>query len=280
MVPLVLVSPQVFAAPDHLGEAAAALILDRLAARGPGRPFLLGCPGGRSARSTYRQLALQAASDRTDLSGLVVVMMDEYLVPGRSGRLEAVGADQPHSCRRFGAEEIVGQLNRALREARVGQERMVPAENLWLPDVADAAAYDQRIADAGGIDLFLLASGAGDGHVAFNSPGTDRETRTRVVPLPESTRRDNLATFPSFGADLRAVPEHGLTVGIATIRELSAEVVMVLHGPDKQLAARRLMAADHYQPDWPATVLAECRSPRLFVDVAAHPTGALASAPR
>ena len=41
---------------------------------------------------------------------------------------------------------------------------------------ADPEGYEQRLADAGGIDLFLLASGAGDGHVAFNPPGADRDT--------------------------------------------------------------------------------------------------------
>ena len=85
----------------------------------------------------------------------------------------------------------------------------IPADRLWLPDPADPDAYDERIAAAGGIDLFLLASGAGDGHVAFNPPGTEAAARTRVVALPDSTRRDNLATFPTFGGELDAVPRTG-----------------------------------------------------------------------
>ena len=93
-----------------------------------------------------------------------------------------------------------------------------------------------------------------------------------------STRRDNLVTFPSFGGDLDAVPSHGVSVGIATIRELSAEVVMIVHGADKAVAARRLAEAEHYQPDWPATVLADCRSPQLFVDRAALRPGHLPAA--
>ncbi len=48
---------------------------------------------------------------------------------------------------------------------------------LWYADPADPAAYDRRIAAAGGIDLFLLASGASDGHVAFNPPGSARRLR-------------------------------------------------------------------------------------------------------
>jgi len=269
---------QVFAGSDDLGDAAAALVLSRLAVHSQSRPFLLGCPGGRSASSTYQHLALRAATERVDLSHLVIVMMDEYVVADRTQKLVPVGVAEAHSCRRFGREQIIGQLNAALRASGAPASRLLPLDNLWLPDPDDPGGYDQRLTDAGGVDLFLLASGAGDGHVAFNPPGASADSFSRVVALPESTRRDNLVTFPSFGADLDRVPGHGVTVGIATIREQSREVVMIVHGPDKQLAARRLIEAEHYEPDWPATVLADCRSPHLFVDRAAYPSPTLAPA--
>jgi glucosamine-6-phosphate deaminase len=166
--------------------------------------------------------------------------------------------------------EILDRLN-----AGRPDHLQVPLDRLWLPDPSDPEAYEEQIRAAGGVDVFLLASGAGDGHVAFNPPGTDADARTRVVSLPDSTRRDNLATFPSFGGALEAVPRFGVTVGVATIRELSAEVVMVAHGEDKILAARRLTAAAGYQSDWPATVWAECRNPHLYLDRAAAPESAV-----
>ena len=264
MVLLVRVDPVVVPDADAVGAAAADLILARLAEHPADTPFLLGCPGGRSPSTTYAALARAAAADRLDLSRLVVVMMDEYVVQQPSGALVAEDATALHSCRRFGRVEILDRLGAGLPPAL-----RVPAGSLWVPDPADPDAYDGRIADAGGIDLFLLASGASDGHVAFNPPGSGAFSRCRVVALPDSTRRDNLATFPSFGGDLAAVPTHGVTVGIGTIRELSREVVMVAHGADKQEAARRLTQATAYEPDWPATVLADCRDPHLIIDRAA-----------
>jgi glucosamine-6-phosphate deaminase len=146
-----------------------------------------------------------------------------------------------------------------------------------MPDVADPEQYDARIASTGGVDVFILASGASDGHVAFNPPGADVSSRTRIVELPESTRRDNLATFPTFNGDLRNVPTHGLTVGIGTIKAVSKSVLMLLHGSDKGLAAAHLCAADGYDPNWPATVFAECREPQLLIDRAAERAAATIS---
>jgi glucosamine-6-phosphate deaminase len=119
---------------------------------------------------------------------------------------------------------------------------------------------------AGGVDLFVLATGATDGHIGFNPPGSPAHSRTRVVKLAEPTRRDNLHTFPTFGHRLDRVPKYGVTVGIGTIRDLSKRAVMVAHGAHKADAVERVAAADGYEPQWPATVLVECAQPGLFVD--------------
>jgi glucosamine-6-phosphate deaminase len=259
------VPPTVFADPDQLGRSLAALIADALATAGSGRPFLLGCPGGRSALSTYRALADEVADRGLDLRHMVVVMMDEYVERDEdTGDLRHIDPALEHSCVRFGQLEIVDRLNRA-----AGPGRGIDPDRFWVPDPADPEEFDKRIAEHGGIDLFILASGAGDGHVAFNPAGTRPGTRTRVVKLAEQTRRDNLATFPTFGNRLDRVPRYGVTVGVGTIQEQSKRAVMVVHGADKATAARRLMTAEHYEPDWPATVLADCANPQLFVDTAA-----------
>lgn len=259
------VAPDVFADPQSLGVKAAELVADGIEAAGTaGRRFLLGCPGGRSAASTYQALAGLVAERSLDLRPLVVVMMDDYLVPGPDGLLAHEDAAAPHSCIRFGREEVVRPLSVA-----AGPGRGIPDDGFWVPDPTDPSAYDARIDEAGGIDLFLLASGAGDGHVAFNAPGSAADSRTRVVTLPERTRRDNLATFPSFGDQLDQVPRNGVTVGIDTIVRYSASVIMLVHGADKGAAARHLLAATGYDPAWPATVYAACARPRLFLDEAA-----------
>ena len=260
-----LVEPTVFDGPEAVGRALAALIADRIEEAGPGRTFLLGCPSGRSPWTTYVALAREAAARCLDLTGLVIVMMDEYVErDDGTGEMRLIDPTAPHSCLRFGQTEIVHRLN-----AAAGQGRGITGDRYWIPDPAAPGDYDRQIADHGGVDLFILASGAGDGHVAFNPPGTGPDTATRVIRLADQTRRDNLHTFPSFGKDIDRVPRYGVTVGVGTIREQSKQVVMVAHGAPKARAVRRVAAADGYRPEWPATILADCARPLLFIDEAA-----------
>ena len=194
-------------------------------------------------------MARRLTETKQDLSHLVLVMMDEYLVPDEGG-LSYASASEPWSCHHFARVEIAERLNAGLPPAHHLRD-----ESIWFPAVRNPAAYDARIAEAGGIDFFMLASGASDGHVAFNPPGSPRNSRTRIIPLSEETRRDNLTTFPAFGT-LSAVPHFGISVGIDTIAA-AKEGVMIVWGAGKRLTLSRMRSAERYQPAWPATVIHE-----------------------
>lgn len=229
---------EVFPDEEALGEALAAEVEARAAGK-DGR-FLLGCPGGRSLRSTYRALS------RRDLPAVTAVLMDEYVE--EDGSPPPTGAH--YSCRGFA-------------------EREIPFADIWLPDPDDPPAYDARIAAAGGIDLFLLASGASDGHVAMLGPGAPRDGRTAVVELADSTRRDNLATFPDFRS-LDEVPRRGVSVGLATIADARA-ARLVLVGAGKRAVTARLLALDRFDPAWPASIVHELPDTRILIDEEAQP---------
>jgi glucosamine-6-phosphate deaminase len=193
------------------------------------RPRLLGCPGGRSLLTTYAQLP--------PLPETTLVLMDEYVpVPPTSAH---------YSCRGFGERELP------------------QARELWVPDPEDPEEYDGRIATAGGIDMFLLASGASDGHVAMLGPGAPRNGRTSVVELAETTRRDNLRTFPEF-ASIDDVPTHGVSVGLQTIMDARA-LRLVIHGEDKRDAIDRILKLDRYDPDWPVSIVHEHENAEILI---------------
>jgi glucosamine-6-phosphate deaminase len=220
-----------FADAGELGLALASEIVEL-------QPELLGCPGGRSLMTTYRALA----ESKADLSGTTIVMMDEYVpVPPPTAH---------YSCRGFALREIARPLG-------------IPDERVWLPDLEDPADYETRIESAGGIDMFLLAAGASDCHVAFLPPGSPVDGTTSVVQLAESTRRDNLATFPEF-ASLDEVPTQGVSVGLGTITR-ARRLRLVLHGPDKRAAAERILARDRFDASWPATIVHEHQDAQVLI---------------
>jgi len=219
---------RVLPTPAAIGDYVAERLLERIEhARQVGRRFLLGCPTGLTPQPIYDEITRH----RCDLSHVVLVMMDEY-VPS---------AGEPWSCHAFVEKHMPWKLF-----------------GVWFPDPREPAAYDQRITEAGGIDFFLLASGALDGHVAFNQPGSPRDSRTRIVPLSAAARREN-------------VPDHGVTVGIATITG-AREAMMVVWGAAKRLTLQRILAAKGYDPSWPATVIHECPIREIVCDLEASAT--------
>lgn len=257
------IKPMIFSTDDELGKAAAKEIFVALQnATKNGERFVLGCPGGRSARSTYKALGRMVGAAAQPLGNFYIALMDEYAYQKPNGEFENVDANSHFSCRKFGLEEIGNVLNHDL-----APELQLPLSHILVPD-AKAPEEFEDLLNKIGIDIFILASGTTDGHVAFNGSGTDRHATTRIASLSDETRTDNLQTFPLFKS-LREVPKFGVTVGPETIAKLSKKTIMLLQGSHKRLAFNRITSATDYQADWPATIINECRNPSIFADMTA-----------
>ncbi|MFL5480900.1 MAG: 6-phosphogluconolactonase [Gemmatimonadaceae bacterium] len=241
---------------DEIGSVLGNRLLSEIdRARAEGRRYVLGCPTGRTPKPIYGAIGRRLSTAPQDLSHVVLAMMDEYVIERR----ENAPADKPWSCHYFARHEIIRRWNEHLPK-----EFQLAEGNVWFPDPVDPEQYEARIEEAGGIDFFVLASGASDGHVAFNPPASPRESRTRIVELSEQTRRDNLQTFPAFGS-IDAVPRHGVSMGIATITAARAGV-MVLTGAAKRESLSRVLKAERYDPQWPATVIHEFAAGEILAD--------------
>jgi len=111
----------------------------------------------------------------------------------------------------------------------------IDPKNVHIPDgtisvdqvAAFCAAYEQAIVDAGGLDLQILGIGR-TGHIGFNEPGSNRESRTRIITLDHVTRLDAASDF--FGEE--HVPRRALTMGVGTILA-AKQVVLIAFGEHK-----------------------------------------------
>lgn len=241
-----------------VGEASAALLLDAVAsAAASGRAPVIGMPVGRTPLPLVAALA---RSDR-DLSALRIVLMDDFVEQDGSGGLRRVRDAHPTSCRGAAMRDLVEPLRNGLGPARA------PApERLHSPDPTDPDATERLIEDGGGIDVFVVALGGSDGHVALNPPGTEESSRTRVVELAATTRSDNVGTFGLATED--EVPLLGVSIGLATIAG-ARRLLVLAHGEGKREVVARLLGGSGFDPDLPASIVRSHPDVTVLLDRAA-----------
>lgn len=171
---------------------------------------------------------------KVDLSRVVTFNLDEYW---------GIPLEHPQSYSRFMRDNFFfpsGTL-------RVRNTHIPPA-NSEDPHAA-AQQYEQKIRDAGGVDLWLIGVGH-NGHIAFNEPGSSFDSRTRLVTLSERTIKAN-SRF--FDGDATRVPREAMTVGISTIMD-ARHVVLVAYGEEKAPAIKAAVNGP-VTPECPASCL-------------------------
>lgn len=178
---------------------------------------VLGLATGSTPRATYEETGRRIAAGRMTLARARAFMLDEY-----------VGLPPHHP-----------QSYRSVIDAIFTTKVDIDPANVAGPDgnasdvLAACAAYERAIAEAGGIDLQILGIG-GDGHIAFNEPGSSLASATRIKTLIRATRQDNARFFEGV---LDAVPSHCLTQGVATILR-ARHIVLLALGEPKAEAVR------------------------------------------
>jgi len=110
--------------------------------------------------------------------------------------------------------------------------------------------YDDIIKNNGGIDIQILGIGT-NGHIAFNEPGSPRDSLTRKVELTENTREDNSRFFGS----IEEVPTHAWTMGIESIMR-AKQIYLLANGKHKKDILEKACYGD-ITSDIPASYLQE-----------------------
>lgn len=245
----------------QVGTAGARVLLEAVAeARGAGRDPVIGLPVGR----TPAPLVAALAAGDADLAEVQVVLMDDFVERDGGGSLRRVSEQHPTSCRGAAMRDLVEPLRTGL-----GADRAFVPERLHSPDPGDPGATERLIDELGGIDVFVVALGGTDGHVALNPPGTPASSRTRVVELAETTRADNVGTFGLAGID--DVPRLGVSVGLATIAD-ARRLLVLAHGGGKRQVVARLLDGAGFDADLPASIVRNHPAVTVLLDRAAAGT--------
>lgn len=180
---------------DAMCKEAARLVADRLRKK---PNMVLGLATGSTPLGLYKELIRMHRDEGLDFSKVTTFNLDEY-----------VGLPPSHdqSYHYFMHENFFKDINLDVRHIHVpqGMSKDIDAFCEW---------YEKRIGECGGIDLQVLGIG-GNGHIAFNEPGSSLGSRTRIKTLTGTTRMDNARFFKTKDE----VPRYAITMGVGTIMD-------------------------------------------------------------
>lgn len=192
--------------------------LGSMAARWVAREILklptavLGLPTGSTPIEMYKVLVRMVQEGLVSFAQATTFNLDEYV---------GLNADHPQSYATFMREHFWSRVD-------------LPKESVHIPRgsapdiVAECLCYDEKLEEAGGIDIQILGLGI-NGHIGFNEPSHNLQTRTHVVDLTPETIEANARFFP----DIDSVPRQAITMGIGSIMQ-SNKILLLVSGEQKK----------------------------------------------
>lgn len=203
---------------DSLATVYVAALVESLLQREP-HP-VLGLATGSTPVNLYRQL-VDFHQQGLSFSHVTAINLDEYV---------GLPADHPHSYHRFMRDHLFCHID-------------IPASRTFVPDgmaediEQECARYDAILATHP-IDLQILGIGR-NGHIGFNEPDISLKTRTHVIHLTE----DTIGANARFFEEASAVPDRAITMGIQSILQARA-IVLMAFGRDKAWAVKRALSGE------------------------------------
>jgi glucosamine-6-phosphate deaminase len=172
-----------------------------------GQKTVLGLATGSSPKSLYAELVRLHRDEGLSFRNVITFNLDEYY---------PIENDALQSYNRFMKEQLFGKVDIDPANCHIpnGQWKKEEIKQHCIE-------YEQRIEKAGGIDLQILGIG-NNGHIGFNEPGSSIYSRTRLMPLANSTRLANAQDFQNISQ----VPRLAITMGISTILKARRIVLM------------------------------------------------------
>jgi glucosamine-6-phosphate deaminase len=211
-----------------LGEKAAEIVAEQVNKK----PYsVLGLATGTTVISTYKKLVEIYNNGGADFSQVKTFNLDEYW---------SIKKTDVQSYRYFMEYMLFDHIN-------------VKHGNMHIPDgelkkeqiKSFCENYENKITEAGGIDLQVLGIGGGyfdknrqfiGAHIGFNEAGSDFDSRTRLIELSEQTRTDNSRFF----RQLKNVPHYAITMGLKTIME-AKRIILLAYGDTKSNSIKQAL---------------------------------------
>ncbi|MHB9141434.1 MAG: 6-phosphogluconolactonase [Paludibacter sp.] len=228
-----------------IAEQIAILIKEK---QGKGEKCVLGLSGGSSPLSIYDELARLHLDENLDFSNVVVFNVAEFY---------GLSPDNQHSNSLLLRVHLIDKVN-------------ILTGNFYTPDSSISRAdvyrfcqkYEQDIDHLGGLDLVVVSVGL-VGNIAYNEPGSQVSTSTRLMLLDNESRR----ALKRFYSSAIEVPEASITMGISTLLNAS-QVILVGWGEHKSSILKEVIEGKA-DDNVPASLLQLHRNASAAIDLGA-----------
>jgi glucosamine-6-phosphate deaminase len=155
----------------------------------------------------------------------------------------AFALDEYHGISPTSKNSYLNELNNKFVEPLSWQgELHAPGQGAYSSETGNSE-FEQYLHELGPLSIQLLGIGV-NGHIAFNEPGSDFQSKTRKVALHEETMRSNATYFD----DPATVPTHANTQGLATIKQAETLLLLVFGEHKKQALLKSLQSPDQTTP--------------------------------
>lgn len=204
-IPIQILDDHIQAA-SWIAETIATLITEK---KQKGEFAVIGLATGSTPTNVYKELVKRHKTEGLSFKNVITFNLDEYY-PMEPYKLQ--------SYVRFMNEHLFNHIDIDPKNIHI------PDGTIAKEDITDFCTnYEAQIDEVGGIDIQLLGIGR-NGHIGFNEPGSDRNSKTRLITLEHSTIADAASDF--YGED--DVPRRAVTMGISTILKARKIILMAL----------------------------------------------------
>jgi glucosamine-6-phosphate deaminase len=201
-----------------IAQKVAALIREK---EREGERCVLGLSGGFSPLGVYDELVRMHKEDGLSFADVVVFNVSEFF---------PVNPGERHSNTQLLRSYLLDKVDIKPKNFHT------PDSNLNRSNVADFCChYEELIEQNDGLDLVLVSVGL-VGNIAYNEPGSQVSTLTRLILLDNESRRD----LKRYYSSVNEVPASAITIGLSTLLNAD-QVILLAWGENKSVILKEVI---------------------------------------
>ncbi|MGL4616793.1 MAG: glucosamine-6-phosphate deaminase [Mycoplasmoidaceae bacterium] len=227
---------------NEIAELASQIIVDTVKKN---KKSNLGLATGSSPLDTYKKIIEKYNNGEISLKNVRTFNLDEYL--------DIKKDDYKNSYAYYMDENLFSKTD-------IKKKRTFFPTLLGKKPNDDYSKFEDKIKKYGKIDIQLLGLGT-NGHIGFNEPDSEINTRTRIVDLAQSTIESNSKYFKSKDD----VPKKAVSMGLETILE-SEKILLIAFGKQKADAIKAFFEKEEFHKDLPMSALWNHKNVLIIID--------------